>query len=61
MATILAFRPQARAPLSVVRSCAADVVLFPGVRYERAVDAKPAKKSSKKSKPRCRDILEPGA
>ncbi|MGQ0456655.1 MAG: hypothetical protein ACT4OU_06305 [Hyphomicrobium sp.] len=61
MATILEFRPALRPSMSVCRARAADIVLFPGVRYERWAEAPPAdKKPAKKTKKRTRDVLEPG-
>lgn len=38
MATILEFRPQSRTSAGESLKCAAEVVFFPGVRYERWED-----------------------
>lgn len=60
MATILAFRAQSSKSASalprVARAVPADVVIFPGVHYERWDEAEPAKPRSRRS--RRRDELD---
>lgn len=57
MATIVEFRsaPRRTEPLPANASGSADIVFFPGVRYERPPE--PKAEEPKKSKPR-RDTLE---
>jgi hypothetical protein len=57
MATIVEFRstPRRTEPLPVNAGVSADIVFFPGVRYERPAETKA--EEPKKSKPR-RDTLE---
>ncbi|ADJ22914.1 hypothetical protein Hden_1100 [Hyphomicrobium denitrificans ATCC 51888] len=61
MATIVEFRSTSRRTESLVNSGpvnaggSADIVFFPGVRYERPEE--PAAEKPKKSKP-CRDTLD---
>ena len=60
MATILAFRAQSSkanaAPPRLHRAAPADVVIFPGVRYERWDATEPAKPRGRRA--RQRDELE---
>ena len=60
MASILEFRtlPARARPLAVAdgAGCTADIILFPGVRYERMTDdAEPARKPRRRTR---RDCLE---
>lgn len=56
MATILQFKPQSRSIPAAARARAAEIVLFPGVRYDRWADGEPP--TTKKSRPRRRrDII----
>lgn len=56
MATILQFKPQSRSTPAAARARAAEIVLFPGVRYDRRADDEPP--ARKKPRPRRqRDII----
>ena len=56
MATILQFKPHSRSTPAAARARAAEIVLFPGVRYNRwADDEPPARKKLRPRRPR--DII----
>lgn len=57
MATILEFRPQTRSAMGAVKASAAQILFFPGVRYQRWDDEPP----STTAKPvRLRDRIDAG-
>lgn len=56
MATVLKLHPRPRAERPQQRDTSAEIIIFPGVRYERMIDAEPLK-AKRKRRSRKRDTL----